>query len=310
MARAKASFNPMEGLTFANQHEVTPSSNEYQKLPASKIHASRFNEDIDLSVDKIAAYAKSMKEVGLLHPITVYATGNGEYEIISGHQRFQAWCKVLGNETIPAIVREYEEDVRKRFAAHHEANVQNRVLDGKYWIAQIKQAQNVLSETGFSGKKEDEVRELCSMLGISKAQIYRYFAFGKLIPQLQEFESKKQLSARTLSSAVGLSSEQQLMVVHKVQSLLDQIAESESSDTVELTRDEFDRIVADVKKGESELPMEESVRTSFEGKTAKASQAFIKTILRSKTSAEKEIALQAIAALRVQLDEIEEKLKS
>ena len=46
----------------------------------------------------------SIKEFGILTPITVRPREEGGYEIISGHRRMRA-CELAGMDTIPAIVR-------------------------------------------------------------------------------------------------------------------------------------------------------------------------------------------------------------
>jgi len=121
----------------------------------------------------ISEYADSMRKTGLLQPISVYDLNDGTFEIISGHQRFVAWCTILNHPTIPAVVRPNEPDVRKRFAAHTDANTKNRKLDGRFWCSRITQAKKVLSKTGSIGSRADEIKQLTEMLGIGQAQIYR-----------------------------------------------------------------------------------------------------------------------------------------
>ncbi len=52
---------------------------------------------------------ESIKETGLLEPITVRFLSEGKYEIISGHRRVEA-CKKLGLSKIPATIKELSKD--------------------------------------------------------------------------------------------------------------------------------------------------------------------------------------------------------
>ena len=59
--------------------------------------------------DKMMDMVESIKEYGVLVPIIVRPVENGNYEIVSGHRRHHA-AVLAGQEEIPAIVREMDED--------------------------------------------------------------------------------------------------------------------------------------------------------------------------------------------------------
>ena len=252
----------------------------------------------------------SMQETGIIEPIVVYDLGNGKYEILSGHQRYEAWCKRLGNKTIRAVILPYEKDPVKRFTAHTEANVLTRNKDLRFWLSRINHAKQVLHESGFVGSKAEELKKISEMLnGISKTQLYRYESFEKLIPELQEFETKGYLSANTLYLAVSLDAKQQMEVVERVRALQRARAESnpELLDDMEITREEFARIVSDVRKGKKAEPAQKK-KSTYTERVDKAYVSFLKTISRSRTQAERKEALEYIAKLRLQLDELEKEL--
>ncbi|MEW6356971.1 MAG: ParB N-terminal domain-containing protein [Planctomycetota bacterium] len=54
---------------------------------------------------KVGELAKKIDQIGLLQPVVVKKTGENRYSILAGHQRLRA-CKMLGWQSIPAIVRE------------------------------------------------------------------------------------------------------------------------------------------------------------------------------------------------------------
>ena len=170
MARKK-SFDVADDIRFQNTR-VQPVSEEavaegqptpgYTMLNAKDIQPSPFNEG--LSQENIESYVKSMQETGIIEPIVVYDLGNGKYEILSGHQRYEAWCKRLGNKTIRAVILPYEKDPVKRFTAHTEANVLTRNKDLRFWLSRINHAKQVLHESGFVGSKAEELKKISEML--------------------------------------------------------------------------------------------------------------------------------------------------
>lgn len=88
---------------------------EYEtiRLETSKIYSDdTFNCRGQISPVSVADLASSIKEKGLQFPIAVQPAGDVktqmppgfDYRIIAGHRRFKA-CKILGWETVPAMVK-------------------------------------------------------------------------------------------------------------------------------------------------------------------------------------------------------------
>ena len=311
MAKNKNFGNSVLGMNFGRDVEsaakekraLMGSTAEYRFIPANKIRFSPYNEGLDS--DAVQEYAQSMREQGMIEPIVVYDMGDGTYEILSGHRRYNAWCGILGHETIRAVVREYENDPRKRFKAHTEANSVTRNKDLNYWLTRIKWAKQILRETGFNGSREDELRELSEMLGgVSRMQLYRYESFDRLIPELKEFEARKWLSALTLHTAASLDTAQQKKVAERVMALYRSQEERliETGMDFEITRADFDRIVKEVKNGKKDASRK---RPTYGEKVGGAAKACIKALKAQKTEADKREALRQIGILREELDKLE-----
>ena len=62
----------------------------------------RLDEDMDQLVE-------SVKERGIITPVTLRQKEDGRYEIVSGHRRRKA-CELAGLETVPAEVKELTRD--------------------------------------------------------------------------------------------------------------------------------------------------------------------------------------------------------
>lgn len=281
---------------------------ELRYIPADKIRFSPYNEGLDS--DQVQDYASSMSENGMIEPIVVYDMGDDTYEILSGHRRFNAWCKVLKHDTIKAVIREYEKDPLKRFKAHTEANSITREKDLKFWQSRIALAKQVLRETGWSGTREEEIKVLGEMLGgVSRMNIIRFESFERLIPELQEFESRKWLSAHTLYAAASLSPVQQKEVASRVMDMF-HTKEPELIETAmdfEISREEFNAIVREVKSGKKPAARK---HPTFTEKANGAARSFLKAVGSAKTEADKKEALRQINAIRLELEVLEEKYLS
>ena len=82
---------------------------EIRRLPLSdlvpfKNHPFRVVDD-----ERMTETVESVKAYGVLVPIIVRPLEDGTYEIVSGHRRKRA-CELAGQEDIPAIVREMDDD--------------------------------------------------------------------------------------------------------------------------------------------------------------------------------------------------------
>lgn len=314
MARNKT-FTAAGDLQFRNHRTSAlkpegekPSKDEFAVIDASLIVPSPFNEGLD--IDDIDQYVESMKRSGLIEPISVYALPDGRYEILSGHQRFEAWCRILKNSTIKAFIIPYEKDPIARYKAHTEANVLQRDKNLRFWLSRIEQAKKVLDMVGFSGSKAEMMDKISDMLGgMSKPQIYRYESFRKLIPELQDLETRHILSANTLYAAVSLDPIQQREARKRVDELIGIKKMAVNETEAEITREEFGRIISDIKNERAgDGKKKRNREKGYNERVSKAMTSLLGTIGKCKTAEEREQAKQYIAELKLKLDEIENML--
>ena len=73
-------------------------------LPVDAIRPSPFQARTSFAEKELAGLAQSIRENGLLQPVSVRKTDMG-YELVAGERRLRA-CKLAGMETIPAILCE------------------------------------------------------------------------------------------------------------------------------------------------------------------------------------------------------------
>lgn len=177
----------------------------------------RLDEDMDQLVE-------SVKERGVITPITLRQKADGRYEIVSGHRRRKA-CELAGLATVPAEIKELTRD--EAIILMVESNLQRSTILPSEKAFSYKMRLEAMNRQGqrtdltFSplDKKLRSGQELASNAGDSQAQIYRYIRLTELIPALLamvdegrialrpavELSYLSKLEQQDLAAAIGLS---------------------------------------------------------------------------------------------------------
>lgn len=177
----------------------------------------RLDEDMDQLVE-------SVKERGVITPITLRRKGGGRYEIVSGHRRRKA-CELAGLATVPAEIKELTRD--EAIILMVESNLQRSTILPSEKAFSYKMRLEAMNRQGqrtdltFSplDKKLRSGQELASNAGDSQAQIYRYIRLTELIPALLAMVDEGRIALRPavelsylgkleqqdLAAAIGLS---------------------------------------------------------------------------------------------------------
>ena len=168
-------------------------------IEISRIHSFANHPFKVLDDDKMDDLVESIKQNGVLTPVLVRPDKNNSYEMISGHRRMHAAIKA-GLETIPAIVRDIEDD--EAIVIMVDANIQREELlpSEKAFAYKMKlgamkrQAgrppKNNSCQSGTNLRSDEE---LGNQVGESARSIQRYIRLTELIPDLLDYVDKKRL---------------------------------------------------------------------------------------------------------------------
>ncbi len=99
---------------------------EVNLISISNIEPNPYQPRVTFDADALEELASSIRELGLIQPITVRKLSPDRYQIISGERRFRA-CRLAGMNSIPAYVR--ETDDAGMLAMAIVENVQRENLD-------------------------------------------------------------------------------------------------------------------------------------------------------------------------------------
>ena len=198
------------GLTGYDELFMTAAERKENKLP--RIHdipleliddfpghpfQVRMDEDMQQLVE-------SVKERGVLTPITLRQKEDGRYEIVSGHRRKKA-CELAGFETVRAEVRDMTRDEAIIYMV--ESNFQrSQILPSEKAFsykmrleAMKRQGQRSDLTSGPVGPKLSGTRsneELARETSDSATQIKRYIRLTELIPEILEMVDAGKIAFR------------------------------------------------------------------------------------------------------------------
>ena len=167
-------------------------------IEISRIHSFANHPFKVLDDDKMDDLVKSIKQNGVLTPVLVRPDKNNSYEMISGHRRMHAAIKA-GLETIPAIVRDMEDD--EAIVIMVDANIQREELLPSEKAFAYKMKMDAMKRQGIrtdltscqNGTKFRADAAMAEQIGESARSIQWYIRLTELIPDLLDYVDKKRL---------------------------------------------------------------------------------------------------------------------
>lgn len=201
-------------------HEIPLS--EIDEFPNHPFHV-RLDEDMNQLVE-------SIKERGIITPVTLRQKPDGRYEIVSGHRRTKA-CELAGLATVKAEIKELSRD--EAIILMVESNLQRttilpseKAVSYKMRLEAMKHQQGERTDLTSVpvgqrfGKTSREV--LADSSTDSNTQIQRYIRLTHLIPPLLDLVDSGKIAFRPAVELSYLTEEEQ-------NSLLDSISSEQST---------------------------------------------------------------------------------
>lgn len=97
--------DPEMDITTKNSYKKHPKVvGKTHELLLKNIELNPFQPRSNFNQEKLNGLANSIKELGIIQPITVRKLGYNKYQVISGERRLRA-CKILRKESVPCFVR-------------------------------------------------------------------------------------------------------------------------------------------------------------------------------------------------------------
>ncbi len=143
------------------------------ELDLKNIEVNPFQPRTSFNEQTLRELASSIRELGVIQPITVRKLSFGKYQLVSGERRFRA-SKLIGNATIPAYIRIANDQESLEMALVE--NIQRQDLDP---IEIALSYQRLIDEIQLTQEQMSE------RVGKNRSTIANYLRLLKLDPIVQ-----------------------------------------------------------------------------------------------------------------------------
>lgn len=151
----------------------TEGSSSINEVPLSQIHANPDQPRRDFDEESLKELSDSIREIGIIQPITLRKIKDRDYQIIAGERRFRA-AQLAGQKTIPAYVRTADDENVMEMALIE--NIQREDLNA---MEVALACQNLLEVYNMTQER------LSTRIGKKRATIANYIRLLKLPAEIQ-----------------------------------------------------------------------------------------------------------------------------
>lgn len=175
------------------------------EIDLNKIEANPFQPRSKFDEEALRELAASIKELGLIQPVTLRKNGEDKYQIIAGERRFRA-SQLAGLTSIPAYVRKAKDDGMLEMALVE--NIQREDLDS---IEIALSYQRLIDELEYTQE------ELSSRVGKKRSTIANYLRLLKLPAIIQKGLMEKLISMGHARAIINIEEEDtQIMIYEQI----------------------------------------------------------------------------------------------
>lgn len=174
-------------------------------IPVSKIERNPFQPRSEFEKDALKSLAESIKEQGIIQPITVRKLGYDKYQLICGERRLKA-AHIAKLKEIPAFIRLADDQQMLEMALVE--NIQREDLNA----LDIAISYNrLIEECDLTQSK------LSERVGKNRSTITNYIRLLKLPPEIQIALRDNKISMGHARSLININDEKtQLDILHKI----------------------------------------------------------------------------------------------
>ncbi len=250
LGRGLDNISGIKGLgldALIDTHDIqTQGSSNLSEIPISMIEANPNQPRREFDEAALQELAASIKEIGLVTPITLRQTLGGKYQIIAGERRWRA-SQMAGLTAIPAYIRTVEDDNVMEMALVE--NIQREDLNA----IEIALAYQHLAET--TGMTQEKIS---ARVGKSRTSVTNYMRLLKLPAQIQMALKNKDIDMGHARSLLSIDSpSQQLKLFKEIQRNNYSVRKVE--EMVQLIKNGKDMQQAKKSVGVTPLPLEFSI---------------------------------------------------
>lgn len=195
----------MQAQSTMNRRNLRMREREVARIPIDAIRPNPYQPRRVFVQDALEELCASIKQYGLLQPISVRKAGNDVFELIAGERRLRA-CKMAGMKYIDAIIfTTYEQD------SAVIAMMENLQRENLHYMEEAEGYQNLIRDHGLS---QDE---LARRLGKNQSTIANKMRILKLPMTVKRMLLQYNLTERHARALLRLHDEEmQIKIVNLI----------------------------------------------------------------------------------------------
>ena len=184
-------------------HISTAGSSSINEIALDKIYPNPDQPRRNFDEEALEELAQSIKEHGVISPITLRKDANNKYMIIAGERRFRA-SKIAGLASIPAYIRTAKDEQVMEWALIE--NIQREDLDA---IEIALAYQRLMDEYNLTQERMSE------RVGKKRATVANYLRLLKLPAEIQLGIKEKKIDMGHARAILGSPSPEQQLSIYK-----------------------------------------------------------------------------------------------
>lgn len=182
----------LDALISTDDELHTGGSSSINEVPVEKIKANPNQPRREFSETSLEELAESIRQIGIIQPITLRQMEDGTYQIIAGERRWRA-SQMAGLNSVPAYVRTADDEKMMQMALVE--NIQREDLNA---IEIALAYQNLIEQYHLTQDK------LSEKVGKNRATIANYLRLLKLPAQVQMALRNKEVDQGHARALLGL----------------------------------------------------------------------------------------------------------
>lgn len=195
--------NPGSGDVSKTVIESVAPSGSINEIRIEQIETNPFQPRTRFDQEKLDELAASIKQLGIIQPLTLRQVRPNKYQLISGERRFRA-SQLVGLESVPAYVRVANDQEMLEMALVE--NIQRDDLDA---IEVAISYQRLIEECNLTQEQLGET------VGKNRSTITNYLRLLKLPPQIQKAIMDKILTMGHARAIINIGDETKQLELFK-----------------------------------------------------------------------------------------------
>ena len=183
----------LDALISTDDELHTSGASSISEVPVSKIKANPNQPRREFAAEALNELAESIRQIGIIQPITLRKMDDGTYQIIAGERRWRA-SQMAGLSSIPAYIRTADDENMMQMALVE--NIQREDLNA---IEIALAYQNLIEQYDLTQEK------LSEKVGKNRATIANFLRLLKLPAQVQMALQNKEMDQGHARALLGLS---------------------------------------------------------------------------------------------------------